>query len=63
VQLVECGLLSDVQAKNLVDAYKDYRTCSHQRALQQQSSLLEARIFETQRNEVKKIWQHIFEKT
>jgi len=62
VQLVECGLLSDVQAKSLVDAYKDYRTCSHQRALQQLSSLLEARIFETQRNAVKKIWQHVFEK-
>jgi len=62
MQLVECSLLNKEQAQGLFDAYKDYRTCSHQRALQQLSSLVESTEIEALRDKVKEVWQHVFEK-
>lgn len=63
MQLVECSLLNKEQAQGLFDAYRDYRTCSHQRALQQLNSLVEISEIETLRDKVKQVWQFIFEKS
>ena len=63
MQLVECALLSKEQAQSLFDAYRDYRTCSHQRALQQLTSLVDSSEIEELRDKVKLIWQHVFEKS
>ncbi len=62
MQLTECDLLTADQAQCLYDAYRDYRTCNHQRALQQLSSLIESSAMKSLRDNVKEIWQHIFEK-
>jgi len=61
LQLVECSLLNKEQAQWLFDAYRDYRTCSHQRALQQLSSLVDTSEIETLRIKVNEVWQHVFE--
>ncbi|MCW8934065.1 MAG: bifunctional [glutamate--ammonia ligase]-adenylyl-L-tyrosine phosphorylase/[glutamate--ammonia-ligase] adenylyltransferase [Gammaproteobacteria bacterium] len=63
MQLVECSLFDKEQAQCLIDAYRDYRTCSHQRALQQLSSLVEITEIEKLRNKVIEVWQHVFEQS
>ncbi|VAW60496.1 Glutamate-ammonia-ligase adenylyltransferase [hydrothermal vent metagenome] len=62
LKLVECDLFDTRQAQILCDAYRDFRTCSHQRALQQLSSIVESAALKTQRDNVIKIWQHVFNK-
>ena len=51
--------LSEKQAARLIDIYASYRARGHQRALQEQSSVLSADEFVEQRNEVKQIWQQL----
>ena len=63
MKLVACGLLEEAQAKSLCDAYKTYRTLSHQRALQEQSPMVDSESVEKTREQVKNIWQSIFNKT
>ncbi len=60
LQLVECELLSAEQAQLLIDAYKDYRTCSHQRALQQLPPTVDRQVFAARQKHVIEIWQYVF---
>jgi len=62
MQLSGCELLSKEQAECLYDAYRDYRSCSHQRALQQLSSLVEDSAIEKLSHKVKDIWLNVIEK-
>jgi len=62
MQLVECDLFNVDQAQCLYDAYREFRTCSHQRALQQLSSLVESNDLDLLKDKVKEIWLHVFEK-
>jgi len=63
MQLVECQLLNTEQAQKLVEAYKQYRTCSHQRALQQLPPMVENKVFDVLQKHVIEIWQYIFKST
>jgi len=60
MQLAECDLLNSDQAQVLYDAYRDYRTCGHQRALQQLPSLVEGTALDALRDKVKEIWLYVF---
>ena len=60
MQLVECDLLNTDQAQILYDAYRDYRICGHQRALQQLPSLVEGSALDALREKVKEIWLYVF---
>ena len=51
--------LTAEQIQRLTDIYCEYRACSHQRALQEQTMLLDEQMFISQRNEVKQIWQNL----
>jgi [glutamine synthetase] adenylyltransferase / [glutamine synthetase]-adenylyl-L-tyrosine phosphorylase len=62
MHLTDCGLLDEDQAQLLCDAYRDYRTCGHQRALQQLSSLVDDPAIEKLSCKVKEIWQVVLEK-
>ena len=57
--LKQHDILHDVQVVKLIDAYEQYRSRAHQRALQEQSSLLEDDEFKAQRSDVKQIWQNV----
>ncbi len=60
LQLVECELISTEQAQLLIEAYKDYRTCSHQRALQQLPPTVDRQVFATRQKQVVDIWRYVF---
>ena len=51
--------LSAEKIKCLIDIYIEYRACSHRRALQEQSSLIDEAEFQVQRQQVKQIWQDL----
>ncbi|RDH81550.1 MAG: bifunctional [glutamate--ammonia ligase]-adenylyl-L-tyrosine phosphorylase/[glutamate--ammonia-ligase] adenylyltransferase [endosymbiont of Galathealinum brachiosum] len=62
MKLIECNLLNSDQAQCLYDAYREYRTCNHQRALQQLTSVVEIESVATLKDNVKEIWRVVFEK-
>ena len=51
--------LDKTQVAQLTEAYELYRRRSHQRALQEQSNVVEATEFQSQREHVKQIWQQV----
>ncbi len=51
--------LSAEKLKYLTDTYIEYRACTHRRALQEQSSLIDEAEFISQRQQVKQIWQDL----
>jgi len=57
--LKQYNILDGEQVAKLIDAYELYRSRAHQRALQEQSSLLEEDEFVAQRSTVKQIWQNV----
>jgi [glutamine synthetase] adenylyltransferase / [glutamine synthetase]-adenylyl-L-tyrosine phosphorylase len=57
--LQQHDILHDAQVVKLINAYEQYRSRAHQRALQEQSSLLEDDEFKTQRSDVIQIWQNV----
>jgi len=57
--LKQHDILQQLQVVKLIDAYELYRSRAHQRALQEQSSLLEEDEFITQRLDVKQIWHDV----
>ncbi len=59
--LLEHGVLDESQVSKLSEAYELYRSRAHQRALQEQSSLLDANEFTGLRADVKQIWQQVVE--
>lgn len=62
MQLSGCGLLSESQAECLYAAYRDYRTCGHQRALQQLSSRVNDPAIKKLSEKVSAIWQDVLQK-
>ena len=58
-KLKQHDILEVDQVLKLIDAYTLYRSRAHQRALQEQSSLLDGDEFAAQRSDVKKIWQNV----
>jgi len=62
MQLTVSQLLSEQQAECLYNAYRDYRTCGHQRALQQLSSLVDDPAIKSLSDKVKTIWQDVLQK-
>lgn len=61
-QLVECQLLTVEQSQQLSNAYREYRACSHQLALQEMSSQIDENPVEKLREQVKVIWLEVLEK-
>ena len=59
--LKEKHSLDESQLLTLIDAYALYRSRAHQRALQEQSSLLKEEEFVSQRAGVVQIWQQVFQ--
>ncbi len=57
--LKQHNILHESQVIKLIDAYELYRSRAHQRALQEQSSLLDEDEFVVQRSDVKQIWQDV----
>jgi len=53
------GLLNPTQVEQLVEAYKAYRSTGHLRALQQQSSTVDAALFEQQQYNVSSLWRSV----
>ncbi len=62
MQLTVSQLLSEVQAQALYTAYRDYRSCAHQRALQQQSVRVDDAQITLLSETVKQIWQDVLQK-
>ncbi len=62
MQLTVSRLLSEEQAESLYNAYRDFRTCGHQRALQQLSSLVDDSKIKSTSEKVKLIWQDVLQK-
>ena len=62
MQLTVSKLLSEAQAQTLYNAYRDYRTCGHQRALQQLSMEVDDRNIRKISEDVKTIWQDVLQK-
>lgn len=58
--LQQCNWLTQAQADVLYSAYAQYRQRSHQRALQEQSSTLDATEFADLRAQVTQIWNTVF---
>jgi glutamate-ammonia-ligase adenylyltransferase len=56
----ECRLLDQNEMQTLINAYLDFRSASHQVALQQENLLGTAEILQTQQMEVSKIWDKLF---
>lgn len=54
--LEEAGLLPDVDASLLREAYKAYRAAAHRQALQNQAGTVAGDQFEVERREVMRIW-------
>ncbi|NVL43535.1 bifunctional glutamine synthetase adenylyltransferase/deadenyltransferase, partial [Pseudomonas syringae pv. actinidiae] len=54
--LEEAGLLPDVDASLLREAYKAYRSAAHRQALQKQAGVVSGDQFHAQRREVMRIW-------
>ena len=54
--IADLGLLPAALCRGLHDAYFAYRAALHRCALQQQDGLVDARQFETERQEVRQIW-------
>jgi len=61
MQLTVSQLLSEAQAETLYNAYRDYRTCGHQRALQQLSSQVDDPKIKSISEKVKQIWQDVLQ--
>jgi len=61
-QLAECGCLTTQQSDVLFNAYREYRACSHQRALQELSSNIDDDAIEKLSEQVKVIWLDVLEK-
>ena len=57
--LAEAGLLSDMQSRILIDAYRAYRACSHRQALQQQPAVVPGVEFSEYRAAVADIWSQM----
>jgi len=55
-------LLSAQQSELLFNAYREYRACSHQRALQEVSSNIDDAEIEKLSEQVKVIWLDVLEK-
>ena len=62
MQLTVSKLLSEAQAQTLYSAYRDYRTCGHQRALQQLSMKVDDPDIRKISEDVKTIWQDVLQK-
>jgi len=62
IQLTVSQLLSEDQADVLYNAYRDYRTCGHQRALQQLSAQVDEPAIKLISQNIKQIWQDVLEK-
>lgn len=61
-QLAECRMLTQQQAEQLIQAYRQYRIYSHQLALQEQSSQIDENPVEKLREVVKVIWSEVLSK-
>ncbi len=59
--LQKTGCVSDAQVRILSDAYQQYRACSHQRALQEQSSTMDGEAFQSLRSEIIQIWHNVLD--
>lgn len=59
MELQKLGCLEQQQAARLIEIFALYRARGHQRALQEQSSVLSNDEFVEQRKEVKHIWQQL----
>ena len=57
--LQSSGVLQAEDRERLSQAYHDYRVCSHKLALQEQSSIVDDSLFESQRADVTTIWQNV----
>ncbi|MFW2373050.1 MAG: bifunctional [glutamate--ammonia ligase]-adenylyl-L-tyrosine phosphorylase/[glutamate--ammonia-ligase] adenylyltransferase [Gammaproteobacteria bacterium] len=57
--LLISGILQPEDVERLSQAYQDYRVYSHQLALQEQSSIVNDSLFESQRADVTTIWQNV----
>ena len=55
--LAECGLMQAETAQALTEAYKAYRAQAHRLALQQQAGVVDASVFEAQRQQVLASWR------
>ncbi|MCH9692246.1 MAG: bifunctional [glutamate--ammonia ligase]-adenylyl-L-tyrosine phosphorylase/[glutamate--ammonia-ligase] adenylyltransferase [Gammaproteobacteria bacterium] len=65
IRILEClgkaGLLPADQIRNLIDAYKVYRSEAHRLALQQQPGVVPADYFKTQRKIVEENWKALLD--
>jgi len=61
MQLTVSQLLSEDQAEILYNAYRDYRTCGHQRALQELSVQVDDPAIKSTSKKVKQIWQDVLQ--
>lgn len=57
--LQSSGVLQPEEVERLSQAYHDYRVYSHKLALQEQSSIVDDTLFESQRADVITIWQNV----
>ena len=57
--IADLGLWSAAQCRGLHDAYFAYRAELHRCALQQIDGLVDARMFQAQRQEVREIWNTV----
>lgn len=55
--LADCGLMQADTAQALTEAYKAYRAQAHRLALQQQAGVVDASVFEAQRQQVLASWR------
>lgn len=63
IALQNNNCLNEQQATGLIEIFALYRARSHQRALQEQSSVLSNDEFVEQRNQVQQIWQQLLGET
>ena len=59
--LQEFGQLGTQEVQQLIEAYKAFRSIDHRLALQQQPSIVDGKQWETERQNVTRIWHKLFD--